>query len=66
MLLTRTAMDDRLPDPPGVMTLSWSKVSGPGTLTFSAVSDGALTVSDDVTVTVNPVPATGPVSRTRK
>jgi hypothetical protein len=58
------------------MTLSWSKVSGPGTVTFCAVSDGALTVSDDVTVTVNPAPGTGtgltgrhyndPVSRTRK
>ncbi|HEV3007674.1 MAG TPA: PA14 domain-containing protein [Burkholderiales bacterium] len=79
-LLTGTATDDGLPNPPGAMTRNWTKVSGPGTVTFSAptaltttasfstsgfyvlrltVSDGALTASDDVTVTVNPVPATG-------
>jgi hypothetical protein len=80
VLLTGTATDDGLPNPPGAMTRSWSKVSGPGTVTFSAptalsttasfsvsgvyvlrltVSDGALTASDDVTVTVNPAAATG-------
>jgi len=62
------------------MTHSWSVVSGPGTVTFSAppalsttasfsasgsyvlrltVSDGALTASDVVSVTVNPVPGAG-------
>lgn len=79
-LLTGAAKDDGLPNPPGALTRSWSKVSGPGTVTFSApsalstnasfsasgfyvlrltVSDGALTASDDVTVTVNPAPTTG-------
>ena len=34
--LTGTATDDGLPNPPGAMTRSWSKVSGPGTVTFNA------------------------------
>jgi len=80
VLLTGTATDDGLPTPPAAMTHSWSVVSGPGTVTFSAptalsttasfsvsgsyvlrltVSDGALTASDVVSVTVNPVPGTG-------
>jgi len=64
-------------DPDGTaLTYTWSKVSGPGTVTFSAgsavtttatfsthgsyvlnltVSDGTLSASDAVTVTVNPV-----------
>ena len=32
--LAGTATDDGLPDPPGTMTTTWSKVSGPGTVTF--------------------------------
>jgi PA14 domain-containing protein/galactose oxidase-like protein/K319-like protein len=80
LLLTGTATDDGLPNPPGVLTRNWSKVSGPGTVTFSAptalsttasfsasgvyvlrlmVSDGAIAVSDNVTVTVNPAAVTG-------
>src|SRR5882762_2349052 len=76
--LTGVAIDDGQPNPPGVLTTTWSQVSGPGTVslsnasalnstaTFSAsgayvlrltVSDGALAVSDDVAVTVNPAPA---------
>lgn len=35
-LLTGTATDDGLPNPPGTLTSGWSKVSGPGTVTFSA------------------------------
>ena len=78
--LTGTASDDGLPNPPAAMTRSWTKVSGPGTVTFSAptalsttasfsasgayvlrltVSDGALTASDDVSVTVNPASGAG-------
>jgi hypothetical protein len=74
--LTGSASDDGLPKPPAAMTYSWTKVSGPGTVTFGAptsltttasfsaagsyvlrltASDGALTASDDVGVTVNPV-----------
>jgi hypothetical protein len=72
--LSGTVSDDGLPTPPGEVTLNWTRVSGPGTLTFSAptaatttasfsaagtyvlrltASDGALTQSDDMTVTVN-------------
>jgi hypothetical protein len=72
--LRGTATDDGLPNPPGALTLSWSKVSGPGTVTFAnaaatnttatfsaagtyvlrlTANDGALSASDDVTVTVN-------------
>ncbi len=71
--------DDFLPDPPMLTTLSWAKVSGPGSVAFNPVdapistatfsaegtyvlrllaNDGALTSSDEVTVTVN-APSTG-------
>jgi N-acetylneuraminic acid mutarotase len=70
--LTGTVTDDGLPN--GTLTRTWSKVSGPGTVTFGTptantttatfssagtyvlrltASDGALSASDDVTVTVN-------------
>lgn len=32
--LSGTVADDGLPSPPGTLTASWSKVSGPGTVTF--------------------------------
>jgi hypothetical protein len=32
--LNGTVSDDGLPDPPGAVTTSWSKVSGPGSVTF--------------------------------
>jgi hypothetical protein len=32
--LDGTVTDDGLPDPPGAVTTTWSKVSGPGTVTF--------------------------------
>ncbi len=72
--LAASVTDDGLPNPPGLVTAAWSKVSGPGTVafadgsaasttaTFSAAGsyvlrltgdDGALTVSDDVTVIVS-------------
>jgi hypothetical protein len=72
--LTATVSDDGLPTPPGALTLSWTRVSGPGTVTFGAptaatttasfsaagsyvlrltASDGALSTSDDVAITVN-------------
>jgi len=71
--LSATATDDGLPNPPATLTTTWSKVSGPGTVTFGnaaaltttatfgvhgayvlrlTANDGALSVSDDVTVTV--------------
>jgi hypothetical protein len=33
--LSGTVTDDNLPNPPGVVTTTWSKVSGPGTVTFA-------------------------------
>src|SRR6185436_9356068 len=32
--LAGTASDDGLPSPPAALTFTWSKVSGPGTVTF--------------------------------
>ena len=70
--LDGTVTDDGRPNPPGTTSVTWTKVSGPGTVTFanpSAVdttasfsaagpyvlrltaTDGALTSSDDMTVT---------------
>lgn len=75
--LDGTVTDDGLPSGSSV-TSTWSKVSGPGTVTFGnagavdttasfstsgtytlrlAASDGSLSSSDDVVVTVNPQPA---------
>ncbi|HLK93574.1 MAG TPA: hypothetical protein VKZ18_27025 [Polyangia bacterium] len=34
--LNGTASDDGLPNPPGTLTVTWSKVSGPGTVTFAS------------------------------
>lgn len=79
--LDGTVSDDGNPNPPGAVTTTWSKVSGPGTVTFGNAAavdttasfsasgsyvlkltgnDGALTSSDQVTVTVNPAVQTGP------
>ena len=33
--LSGSAIDDGLPNPPGALTYTWSKVSGPGTVTFA-------------------------------
>ncbi len=71
--LKGTVTDDGLPNPPGVVTTLWSKVSGPGTVTFGnpnavdttadfssagtyvlrlTATDGALSMSSDLTITV--------------
>jgi autotransporter-associated beta strand protein len=34
LVLEATVTDDGTPDPPGVVTAAWTKVSGPGTVTF--------------------------------
>lgn len=73
--LNGTVTDDGLPNPPGRVTTTWSKASGPGTVTFGnaaavdttatfseagtnvlrlTATDGALTSSAEVTITVNP------------
>jgi hypothetical protein len=78
--LSATVSDDGQPIAPGALTLGWTRVSGPGTVTFSAptaattaasfsaagayvlrltASDGALSASDDVAITVNAPPASG-------
>ncbi len=45
--LAGSASDDGLPNPPGAMTLAWSKVSGPGTVTFANPASVATTASFD-------------------
>ena len=35
LTLSGSATDDGLPNPPGALTLTWSKISGPGTVTFA-------------------------------
>ena len=45
--LTGTATDDGLPNPPGVLTTTWSKVSGPGTAAFGNASATNTTVTFD-------------------
>ena len=73
--LAGTVTDDGLPNTPGVVTVAWSQVDGPGTVTFVSptnatttatfssagvyvlrltASDGVLTGTSDVTITVNP------------
>jgi RHS repeat-associated protein len=74
--LAGSASDDGLPAP-GALSVAWSKMSGPGAVTYSApnatstsanfteagsyvlrltASDGELTATSDVSVTVNPPP----------
>jgi hypothetical protein len=43
--LNGTATDDGLPNPPATLTKSWSKVSGPGTVTFGNASSPATTAT---------------------
>lgn len=83
--LSGTASDDGLPNPPSVLTTTWSTVSGPGSVTFGnasalnstasfnvagsyvlrlTASDGALSSSDEVVVTVNAPGSSGSLSVT--
>lgn len=78
-ILSGSVSDDGLPNPPGFTTVTWSKASGPGTVTFGdahavgteasfsaagtyvlrlTATDSDLTVSDNVTVVVNPAAPT--------
>ena len=43
--LSGTASDDGLPNPPATLTTTWSKVSGPGTVTFANASARATTAT---------------------
>jgi subtilisin family serine protease len=43
--LNGSATDDGLPNPPGALTRSWTKVSGPGTVTFANASNPVTTAT---------------------
>jgi hypothetical protein len=43
--LAGTVTDDGLPNPPGKVTITWSKVSGPGTVTFANAKLAATTAT---------------------
>lgn len=43
--LAGTVTDDGLPNPPATVTISWSKVSGPGTVTFANPSSPVTTAT---------------------
>ncbi|MFO1311988.1 MAG: PASTA domain-containing protein [Burkholderiales bacterium] len=43
--LQGTATDDGLPNPPGALTLAWTKVSGPGAVTFANATSAATTAT---------------------
>ncbi len=43
--LDGTVTDDGLPNPPGAVTVTWSKTSGPGTVTFGNANDVDTTAS---------------------
>ncbi len=45
--LTASALDDGLPNPPATLTYAWSKVSGPGTVTFAAANMLSTTATFD-------------------
>ena len=81
--LDGTVGDDGLPNPPGVLTVTWT-ASGPAAVAFQdlhavdtqasftvagsylltlTASDGALTASDQVQITVSPPPGSGTVDR---
>ena len=46
--LDGTVSDDGLPNPPGAVTLTWSKLSGPGTVTFGNANLVSTTASFSV------------------
>ncbi|HRX69807.1 MAG TPA: DUF4214 domain-containing protein [Candidatus Competibacteraceae bacterium] len=43
--LQGTVTDDGLPKPPGTVTVTWTKVSGPGTVTFSNAANATTTAT---------------------
>jgi hypothetical protein len=49
--LNGTVTDDGLPNPPGALTRSWTRVSGPGTVTFSAPTTATTNASFSATGT---------------
>ena len=49
--LNATATDDRWPEPPAFLTLTWTQVSGPGTVTFANASVEDTTASFSISGT---------------
>jgi hypothetical protein len=49
--LTGAVADDGIPNPPGVITVTWSKISGPGAITFA--NSNALTTTAGFSVAGN-------------
>jgi hypothetical protein len=49
--LSGSATDDWLPNPPGALTYTWSKVNGPGTVTFANANAASTTGTFSVTGT---------------
>jgi hypothetical protein len=47
-ILAGTVNDDGLPDPPGTTTSAWSKVSGPGSVTFQSATSPSTTATFSV------------------
>lgn len=43
--LSGSASDDGQPSPPGALSLTWSKVSGPGSVTFASASQASTTAT---------------------
>src|SRR5205823_4721910 len=46
--LSGSATDDGLPNPPGALTFTWAKVSGPGTVTFANANAASTTATFSV------------------
>ncbi len=47
--LTATVSDDGLPIPPGALTLAWSQISGPGTVSFTTPDQASTSASFSAT-----------------
>lgn len=43
--LSGTVLDDGLPNPPGALTIAWSKLSGPGVVAFGSVANPSTTAT---------------------
>ncbi len=64
--LAGSVSDDGLPDPPGTLSVGWTKVSGPGTATFtdatSPTSQATFDTAGDYVLALSADDSTGPVT----
>ncbi len=64
--LAGSVSDDGLPDPPGTLSVGWTKVSGPGTATFtdatSPTSQATFDTAGDYVLELSADDSTGPVT----